>query len=209
MLNQICSSKNQPSYDILLGGPLLITNGVKRSLGIGIEQNANSLNQHSQLVLEQLEEEQAIEDPLKNLASLQLISPVAIQYPNIINESYIINVLNIFNDVMLEYYSNKEFLQIFGNATKFNSYINKLVYDQYANYNQIFGTTSINEEDKIAFFKKIYQAGPKNDNFKKAFNQKIDSVGNAGLKTEISTLNGYVRKLDQLNDSKIKINTKV
>lgn len=209
ILNQICSAKNQPSYDILLGGPLLITNGVKRSLGIGIQLNAESLNQHSQLVLEQLEENQTIEDPIKDIGSIGLLTPATIKYPNIIKESYINNVLNIFSDVLLEYYSNKEFLETFGNATKFNSYINKIAYDQYANYNQVFGTTTISEEDKIAFFKKVYQAGPKNENFKKAFNQKLDSVGNAGLKTEITTLNGYVRKLDQLNASKIKINTKV
>lgn len=203
-LDQICSSKNQPSIDLLLGGPLLITKGVKRSLGIAIEQNTNSINQHSELILSQIEENQELEDPFKNLAGSQTFNPSDIYHPKSLTEIYISGGAEIFSSIISQYYDTSD-QNLFINGLRFTQYINKIVYDGYQNYKQVFSAGFVTEQDKIAFFKQVYQSGPKNAKFKKAFNQKLDSGGNAALKTEITTINGYVRKLQQLNTSKIKI----
>lgn len=202
-LIEFCSLKRQLSYDPLTGGPLLITNGVKRSLGIGVEQNVNTINTFSEKVLNGISEQDTIEDPIKSKVGNKALSPQDVSYPNALSETYVENTGVVYSEVISEYIKNDD--QPLSELLKFSTFINKIAYDRSANFRQIFLTTLISDKDKISFFKKVYQSGPKNKNFKKTFNEKLNNSGNSSLKTNITTFSGYIDKLNELKNKKVII----
>lgn len=164
-LDEICRTKNPVEFDLLTGGPSLLTKTLRNSLTITYENYANqaSTTTKGQIV------------SLTNLYSKKDAKLSDFQ------EKFLIDVFK------------KDLGNFIDEATYYKLFIYELyvqIYKNLAAQGSIFDV--INKNLSISL-----------DTEKEKYASDLNSAGNVGLKTELSSFDGYVRKYNQLKNVEI------